>query len=342
MQDRTIHITSGTIIKTLFILIGFYLIYQLSNIALAIVFSLIIAAAIEPGNKFLMNLKFPFVKWRIPRVVAVIIMFAFIFAVFAGFVTFFLPAFIEDTKQLVMSLPQYVTTIDDWSASLLGESSSFSLTDYLTNIRDEFNTSSLLTTLSRLFGGSVTFILTFVLSFYFSTQEDGITRFIETVSPSAHKKYIVDLWHRSQCKIGLWLQGQLLLGVIIGVLTFLLLFMVGVKSAMFLAVVAGICELIPVFGLFISLILALAVGYTEGGLTLALIIAGIFLLVSQFETHLLYPLVVQKVLGIPPVLVIISLFVGFQLWGFVGVVLSAPVSAVILEMLSDRQKLKKG
>ncbi len=341
-MDKTIQISTGTIVKTVLILFGCYLLYVLKDTVLVIIASLTLTAAIEPGNRFLMNLKLPWVKFKIPRIISVVIMFAFVIGVVILFAAFFMPTLVNDTKQLLNSLPEYVTTIDEWSASFFGEDSAFSITEYLYSFKDSFDTSSILELMSTVFGGSFNFVLVVVLTFYFSTQEDGIAKFIEMITRAKNKNYVVGLWRRCEKKIGSWLQGQLLLGVIIGILTYLLLYIVGVESAMFLAVIAGVFELIPIFGLVLSLIPAVAIGFIEGGLSLAIVVFGVYMLIQQFENHLIYPLIVQKVVGIPPVIVIIALIAGAQLAGFFGVLLSVPVSAVLIELLNDWSEKKIG
>ena len=84
--------------------------------------------------------------------------------------------------------------------------------------------------------------------------------------------------------------------------------------------------------------IALALG--TGGATEALLVAGLFLLVQQFEAHLIYPIVVKKVVGVPPLLVILSLLVGFKLFGFLGVLLSVPMAGAIQEFVSDVDREK--
>ncbi len=70
-------------------------------------------------------------------------------------------------------------------------------------------------------------------------------------------------------------------------------------------------------------------------------VAGLFLIINQIEGNLLYPLVVNKVVGIPPLLVILALLVGGSLAGFLGVVLSIPLAAAFREFLSDVERNKR-
>jgi predicted PurR-regulated permease PerM len=169
-------------------------------------------------------------------------------------------------------------------------------------------------------------------------QETGVEDFLRIVVPVSHQNHILSLWKRSQDKIGKWMQGQLVLAAIVGVLLYLGLLILGVPYALLLAVLAGVFELIPVFGQILAAIPAVAVAFSAGGVTEALLVGGLYLLVQQFEAHLIYPVVVKKVVGIPPLLVILSLLVGYKLIGFLGVLLSVPVAGAIQEIVSDLER----
>jgi predicted PurR-regulated permease PerM len=83
-----------------------------------------------------------------------------------------------------------------------------------------------------------------------------------------------------------------------------------------------------------------AISLMSNGVTLSLIVAGYYILINQFENHVIYPLVVRKIVGIPPILVIIALIVGYELAGLIGVIIAVPMAAVLVEFLDDVQKRK--
>ena len=159
--------------------------------------------------------------------------------------------------------------------------------------------------------------------------------------PVKYEEYYVDLWKRSQKKIGLWMQGQILLSVIVGILVYLGLLIIGVPYALLLAVFTAMVEIIPVFGSIIAGVIAVIVGYSDGGVAIAAIVAGLYIVVNQFESNLIYPLIVKKIVGIPPLLVIVALIAGYTLAGFLGAILSVPMSAVLLEFITDFDKRKR-
>ncbi len=191
------------------------------------------------------------------------------------------------------------------------------------------------------FGGIFSLVLVIVLSFYFALQDTGVDDFLRLVMPVAYEDYSVDLWKRSQKKIGLWMQGQILLSVIVAILVYLGLLIIGIPYALLIAVFTAMAEIIPVFGSLIAGAVAVVVAYADGGVALGAIVAGLYVVVNQFVSNLIYPLIVKKIVGIPPLLVIVALIAGYTLAGFLGAVLSVPIAAVLLEFISDFDKRKR-
>lgn len=225
---------------------------------------------------------------------------------------------------LFLLFPEIPRELNDLIASLV-----LSLEQSIPTITFGFFSAS-----AALFGGVLSFILLIVISFYLSVQEHGIENFLRVVTPLEDEEYILDLWQRSQRKIGRWLQGQILLGVLVGVMVFLGLTILNVKYAISLAILAAIFEIIPVFGPVMAAIPAVAIAFIQSPLT-GLTVLGLFIIVQQFENHLIYPLVVRKTIGVPPLLVVLSLVVGGTLGGFFGIILSVPVASVLVEFLND-------
>lgn len=194
--------------------------------------------------------------------------------------------------------------------------------------------------MSGLFGGIVSLTIIIVLSFYLSVQKDGVSDFLKIVTPVQNEGYVIGLWKRSREKIGLWMQGQFVLALLITVLTYMGLSVLGVNNALLLSVFAGVMELIPLFGIILALIPAVSIAVLQGGISLGLLVLGLYVIIQQFEGNLFYPLVVKKIVGIPPILTILMLVIGAKLAGFLGMLLSVPLTAVLMEVLSDIEKKK--
>ncbi len=345
-KNISVNISSGTIIRTILFLLLLVFLYFFRDLVLIILTAVVIASSIEPIAKW-------FIKRKIPRVLAVIFVYIGAIGILASLFMISVPLILEETSNLSSSIPQYINSVDFWpsinDSGFLSEtavknlSSSFSLTEIIGGLKSIVGNTfgGFWQAVSSVSGGLLSFILIIVFSFYFAVQEYGIANFLRIVTPANHEKYIIDLWKRSQLKIGRWMQGQLLLALFIGILVYLGLMILGVKYAFLLAVLAATAELIPLFGPILAAIPAIAVGFLDGGTSLGLMVLGLYVIIQQFENHLIYPLVVKKVVGVPPLMVIIALLVGAQLAGFLGIIIAVPIAAVLMEFANDVEKKKK-
>lgn len=337
-RNLTININSATVIRAVLWLAAFWLIYLIRDLILVVLVSVVIASAIEPAVRWL-------ARYRTPRTLAVLIVYVAAFAFLVALVPFlFIPA-INNLIEASATLPQKIGSLSFLSAPD-GLFSSFSRLDYFSNLPS--NLEGAFASLSRgflgiasiIFGGFFSFILIVVISFYLAVQEDGIANFLRLVTPARSESYIISLWHRAQKKIGLWMQGQLLLGLLVGVIVYLGLTILKIEYALMLAIMAAVFELIPVFGPILSAVPAILIGFSHN-VTTGLLVLGLYLIIQQFENHLLYPLVVKKIVGVPSIVVILALIIGAKLVGFLGIILAVPASAVLIELLSDFEQRKK-
>ena len=341
-HTTTISITTGTIVKAMAVIAAAWALYELRDLALIVLTSITLASAIEPGVV-------GFMKRGLPRVFSILLLYVMLFGVFSIIFFFFLPTLFADFASFVSSMPQYLEAFSqtgafDGYAHILGVSSPSALSsaDFMSGLRNTLSLgstfSNAFSAISAIFGGVFSFILIIVFSFYFAVLETGVDDFLRIVVPKSQQRYMLGLWRRSQTKIGLWMQGQLLLGVIMGVLIYLGLMIFGVPHALVLAVIAAVFEIIPVFGPTLSAVPALGVAFGSGGVPLGIKTLVLYVIGQQFENHLIYPLVVTRVVGVPPILVILALLAGWELAGFLGVILSVPLAAIIQEIANDISK----
>lgn len=363
-KNFNITISSGLIIKTIIIGVLAFLLYKMLDLVLVVLTAVVIASAMEPLIKW-------FARNKVKRLFAVIITYIGIVSVFSGLLYFFIPPVLEEASNLLSNAPKYLDSVTLWNplndAKLVeGGKIAGGLSEGLNGSKQiinglssgTVNTSALgdlivkfqnitanasggvVNLASNIFGGAFSFIMIIILSFYLAVQEEGVEKFLRIITPIKNEKYVIDLWKRSQRKIGYWMQGQLLLAVLVGVLVYLGLMVLGVHNALVLAVFAAAFEIIPLFGPVIAAIPAILSGFATGGVTMGVLVIGLFIIIQQFENHLIYPLVVKKVVGISPILVIIALIIGAKLAGFLGIILSAPLSAILMEYVDDVQKDK--
>lgn len=145
----------------------------------------------------------------------------------------------------------------------------------------------------------------------------------------------MNLANRMQSKIGLWLRGQLILSFIIFLLIYVALSILGVKYALILALVAGMTEFVPYLGPILAAVPAIILVFAQSGFVMALFVAIIYYLVQLIENNIIVPKVMQKVVGLNPIVSIAVLMIGFNLGGVVGAILSIPVATAVSVFVKD-------
>jgi predicted PurR-regulated permease PerM len=363
-RNYSINISVSTVIKTLIVLVIAFLLYKMLDLVLVVLTAVVIASAVEPLIRW-------FGQYKINRLFGVIITYICVILVFSGLLYFFVPPVLDEASNLLSNAPKYLDSVTLWnplnddklvetakvaggisgglnnSKQLIDSISSGGLnTSVFGDLIARFqaltanSSDGIINIASGIFGGAFSFVLIIVLSFYLTVQEGGVERFLKIITPVKNENYVIDLWKRSQRKIGYWMQGQLLLGIVVGVLVYLGLMILGVQNALILAVLAGVLEIIPYFGPILSAIPAILFGFAGGGATTGFLVLGLFIIIQQFENHLIYPSVVKKVVGVSPIIVILALIIGAKLAGFLGILLSVPVTSAFMEFIDDLQKDK--
>jgi len=341
-----VSISTETIVRVFGIILILVALFYLRDLVLVILTSIVIASFVESA---VLRLR----KWKFPRALTVSLVYVTGIGILFGIFYLFAPLIIGEVSALIKSLQAYIPNIGifgslDITSTLERGGSIFSQVGTnasLANIVD--TTASLVSTggsnfvetISHIFGGLLNVFLIVVISFYLSLQEKGIEAFLRIVTPRKHEMYVIDLWQRTERKIGLWMQGQMLLGLIVGVLVYIGLSLLSVPYAFVIALLAGLFEIVP-FGIFISIIPAVGLAYVGGGTALLLKVLALFIIVIQIENYILGPLIVKRVVGISPIVVILSVLVGAKLASFWGVILAVPVSVFLFEYINDMEKRK--
>ncbi len=342
---NSISINTGTIIRFFLVALAFFLVWFLRDVLLVILTAIILASFVESAIPH-------FKKIKINRVLAVVIIYISTISFLALMFYLFVPLLITEIYNFSVFLSAYIpdSSILNYfkngafggAKDIIGNlSHSLSLTTlletsraFITNLSGGF-----FQVLTVAFGSVFNVILIVLISFYLSIQEKGIEKFLRIILPIEYEEYAVDLWERSRRKIALWMKGQMLLGILIAILTYLMLSLMGIKYALLLALIAGVMELVP-YGILVALIPAFSFSYLSGGLSSALMVTGAYIILHQFEVFLFAPLVIKSVVGLSPLVVIIAAVVGFELGGFWGLVLAIPVAVFLMELLGDVEKHK--
>lgn len=342
-ENLNITVSSGTIIKILAWITIFAGLFYVSDFVIALLVAVVLASAVEmPVNVMY--------KWGIPRVFSVTFLFLILIVFVATVAFIFVPPIADDFARFIKTLPQILDSVrifgkdmgfKDLSVAIADLSRDISKGQILTILKNSiFGSSGFFATTSVVIQSAVNFILTFVLAFYLALEYRGVQKFLRLIVPKSQEEYIEDLWMRAQKKIGLWMQGQLLLSLLVSLMVYVPTLMLGIPYASLLAVLAFVGELIPMVGLTLAMIPAMFLAWTHGGVHLLWITGLVYFAISQIESHVLYPRVMSKMVGVPSVLVIVAIVVGAKIAGIWGVLLAVPLASILMELAHDFEKLK--
>ncbi|MBU1178408.1 AI-2E family transporter [Patescibacteria group bacterium] len=333
----TFDVSLVTFLKAIAIVVGLLFLYLIRDLLLMIVVAIVIASAIDSWIDWLQ-------KKRVPRWLSVILIFALIIGAAVVIVSLLIPPIIEQAQQLASVLPEYVQTVVDKvsvARDVIGQEAFdnmfASLSSMGSNVSGE--SFSVFGTISGILGVVFSIVIVFVLSFYFTVQEDSLKKFVRSLIPMKHRPYVDSLVGRVQKQIGYWLRGQIMLGLVVGIMLYIGLSLLGVKYALILAILGGLLEIVPYLGPIISAVPAIFLAFTQRPI-LALFVLILYIVVQQLENHILVPKVMQRVVGLNPLITIIVILVGVKVAGILGGILAVPIATAIQVFLSDIFELK--
>ena len=333
MPRTTINISTSTIWRILFVILLLVFLYAIRDILILLFFAIIVASAVDLPARRLDKLK-------IPRIISVLLIYLVCVGLLIGLLVLFVPSLTQEIEAFSIEFPEYANKLYQ-KFQRLQDSSLYQklvseIQGTLNNLKEDLRGSvgDILTKTFRIFGGLFSVIIVMVISFYLAVQKGSIQDLLRGVTPKEHEAYALNLWQRAQKKMGHWLQGQLFLALVIGVLVYIGLSLLGIRFALLLAIIAGILELVPYIGPVLSAIPAVILAFFQAPI-LALWVLILYIVVQQLENYLLVPVIMKKVVGLNPVVVIIALLIGGKLLGILGIILAVPAAAVLAEFFKD-------
>lgn len=332
-MNRTIEISSSTILRTIFILLLLWFLYLVRDILALVFVAIIIVSAIDPVVDW-------FQKKKVPRSLTVLVVYVVFLAVLGTAIGLLVPPLVSEIRGLGESFPQmaekfsgYFRIARDYAASHNFQQQIANFTGSVTEKLSQIGSSVFSGTISFI-GGILSFVVVLSVAFYMSVQERGIKKFFASLAPEEHRDYIQGFVDRIQFKMGRWLQGQMFLMLIIFALDYVGLLLIGAPYALVLALVAGFLEIVPYIGPVISAVIAVSISFLHDPVT-GLLVLALFVTVQQLEGYILTPLVMKKAVGLNPVVVILALLIGAKLGGVMGVIIAVPVATVVSEVAGD-------
>lgn len=202
---------------------------------------------------------------------------------------------------------------------------------------------------STTLGGIVNAIIVFIIGVYLASQPDIYSRGLNHLVPFEYRARLGDILNTSHLALQRWLMGRFGLMFLNGALTMIGLWILGVPLAFTLGVLMGILNFVPNFGPWIAAVPAVLVAFLQGPQQ-ALYVGLLYIALQSIDGYILTPIVDRRSVELPPVLTIVAQVLLGLAFGFVGILLASPLTAVAMilvkmlyveDLLGDRMTIEK-
>lgn len=302
---------------------------------------------------------------RLPRIFAITVTMLLVLLCLAGLLSIILPQLAASVKGLFDKIPSYLAAAKNWGDQTIAGNKTLSslLGDSLDGLID--SAQSLLEkatpTINQLIGnvtdfvigsaigvvnGVKNFVLGIIISIYVMFSKEKFAaqakKILYALLSKQHTDRILRNTRRAHRVFGGFVTGKLLDSLIIGIITFIVLFIVRMPYAVLISVIIGITNIIPYFGPIIGAIPCALILLFEDPLK-ALLFIVIIVIIQQFDGNLLGPKILGDSTGLSAFWVIFAILLGGGLFGFLGMLLGVPTFAVIYALIKTfiEERLKK-
>lgn len=324
-MTRKVEISHKTIIFTFFFLLFVWFLYFIRDIVFQVFAALLLVSILNPVITKLTNLK-------IPNGITIILAYILIFGFLGLAIGSVIPPLVEETTNLANNLPSFFQN---------SEISKYINEDVIKQITSQLGSlpGYLVKSVFSFFNNILSILTVAIFSFYLLLVRDKLDSNIEFLFGKEKSKSISSLINTLEVRLGGWARGQLFLMLTIGVLSYIGLLVLGIPYALPLAILAGIFEIVPYIGPIIAAVPAIILAFSISPF-LGFAVIGLTILIQQIENYLLVPKIMEKSTGVSPVIILISLAVGYRLAGVSGMIISIPVVIIIQTLIQEKLRDK--
>lgn len=317
-------------------------------------------AGILIGAIFLVNIVYPATRWInrwLPLWLSIAIVYVVVIAAFIIALGYLVPTLVANVRQAVHDAPAYLASLQsqirnpkDPVFSRLPMSARHYLVQLPTHVAaivtsdGQYIASQVLTVAVAAVGILALVVVIPVVTLYIVLDLDNIYGSFLKVIPAQHRTRVAKIVMQCNTAIGGFIRGQLLVAAIVGVLSIGLLELLHVRYPILIGVAVGIFEVIPYLGAIVGGTIAVLVALLANGPWSSLYVLVGFVLINQLEGHIIYPLVVSESVGLSPLVVIVALLTGGELFGLPGLIIAIPLAGLlkvlVAEFLPDQEPVE--
>ncbi|HSJ52122.1 MAG TPA: AI-2E family transporter [Anaerolineae bacterium] len=308
-----------------------YLLYKVGQILLVLFLAIVFASAIRPVVDWLS-------RWHVPRGLAILMVYLLVLGIVFVSIVVATPPLIEMTTGLLSGelLREPLLRFSSWLTIFGWENFRvilpvITLPEQVQALIEQARGLAERQVWPLAMGGVLVLaqlVLVFVMTFYWLTAREPMLAFILRLSPLRQRGQVETVWNDVEHTLGAYVRGQAILMGAVGLASYLGLLILGVPYAPALAILAALTEAIPVVGPFAGAVPAVLLAFTVSW-PVALFVALLYIVIQQLEAHILVPKVMERAVGLNPLLVIVALIAGGLLSGVVGALLAVPVAGAL-------------
>ncbi len=316
----TISISLKSILLFTLIPLGIYLLWLVRDLIFSLLIGFILMSALKPGVTYM-------VKIKIPRTLAVILIYLLFILFIIALFSLIIPPIIYETSLLLSSLPYAIENI------LPQVSDYIKITDlkgYVPNV-----TNNIFGIVSSIFSNALFVVTTLFFGLYFLLEENLLDKSLRRYVSSKTADRVTSILTKAEKRMSSWFWGELTLMTVVGVLTFIGLELIGLgRYAVPLAVLAGLLEVVPNIGPVVSSIPAILLGFVSSSF-IGFLAMALYVVVQQLENTLIVPMIMKKAVGLNPILTLVALILGGRLGGILGILLAIPLFLFIETIVNE-------
>ena len=276
------------------------------------------------------------------RLLAILAVYLLVGIVVVGGIILLAGPFVRQASDLASALPQYASDLQARAPEVQTTLGQYGIQTDLDELKAEAASAvekggtdvlkNLVGTLAEVGGIILDIVLALVISLYLLVDGPRIGKRSLAIIPTQHRAKALFLQDNTSRVLGGYLRGQLTLALIIGVLTGVGTALLGLPYAVVLGVLAGLFELVPMFGPILSVVPAVLVALFMPFPTVVWVVL-FFLVIQQVENNVLAPRISGHAVGLHPIGAMFALLAGFQLAGLLGGLFAVPLAGVLWVLL---------
>lgn len=297
-------------------------------ILLPIALALVVCTVLWPPTEKMLG-------WGLRPALAAFITLIIAFGLFAGLIALIAPSVVNQSEELAQKTTEGIQTVQDWLQGPPLNIGDEQLNTGVQVIVDKLQSSAeaiatgVFSGVSAATSAIITLALAVVLTFFFLKDGPRFLPWVHRVTGTRNSHHIEQVLRRMWATLGGFIRTQALVSFVDAVLIGGGLLILGVPLALPLAVLTFLGGFVPIVGAFVAGAIAVLIALVANGLSTALIVLALILVVQQLEGNVLQPMLQSRSMDLHPVLILLAVTAGGSIFGIIGAFLAVPVAAVV-------------